>query len=53
MELSSLYFFCIYLDKLLGKLAEVGVGCYIVNIFVGALVYADDILFHSSSQTFI
>ena len=31
---------CIYLDKLLGKLAEAGVGCYIDNIFVGALAYA-------------
>ena len=35
---------CIYLDKLLGKLAEAGVCCYIGNIFVGALAYADDIL---------
>ena len=36
--------FCIYLNKLLGKLAEAGVGCYIGNIFVGALAYADDIV---------
>ena len=32
------------MDKLLGKLAEEGVGCYIGNIFVGALAYADDIV---------
>ena len=44
VELSALYFFCIYLDKLLGKMAEAGVGCYIGNIFVGALAYADDIV---------
>ena len=37
-------FFCIYLDKLLGKLAEAGIGCYIGNILVGALAYADDIV---------
>ena len=37
--------FCIYFDKLLGKLAEAGVGCYIGNICIGALAYADDIVF--------
>ena len=37
-------FFCIYLDELLDKLAEAGVGCYIGNIFVGALAYTDDIV---------
>ena len=36
--ISPLLFF-IYLHKLLGKLAEAGVGCYIRNIFVGALAY--------------
>ena len=36
--------FCVYIDKFLGKLAEVGVGCYIGNIFVGALAYADNIV---------
>ena len=44
VELSALYFFRIYFHKLLGKLAEAGVGCYIVNIFVGNLRYADDIV---------
>ena len=36
--------FCIYADELLGKLANAGVGCYIGNIFVGALAYADEIV---------
>ena len=36
--------FCIYLDELLGKFANMGVGCYIGNIFVGAVAYADDIV---------
>ena len=44
VELSALYFFCIYLDKLLDKLTEAGVGCYIVNIFIGAVAHADDIV---------
>ena len=30
--------------ELLGKLADAEVGCYIQNIFVGALAYADDIV---------
>ena len=42
--LESGNFFGIYLVKLLGKLAEEGVGCYIGNIFIGALAYADDIV---------
>ena len=41
MELSVV---CNYSDKLLGKLAEAAVGCYIGNIFVGALAYTDDIV---------
>ena len=32
------------MDKLLGKLAEAEVECFIGNIFVGALAYADDIV---------
>ena len=36
--------FCVYLDDFLDKLAEAGVGCYIRNIIVGALAYADDIV---------
>ena len=35
--------FCIYLDGLLCRLAESKIGCYIGNVFVGALAYADDI----------
>ena len=35
--------FCIYLDGLLCRLAELKIGCFIGNVFVGALAYADDI----------
>jgi hypothetical protein len=36
--------FCVYIDDMLLALSKVGVGCYIGNIFVGALAYADDIV---------
>ena len=43
-EVISPVFFCINFDELLGKLADAGIGCYIRNIFVGAVAYADDIV---------
>ncbi len=36
--------FCIYIDDLLLKLSQCGVGCFIGTSFVGALAYADDIV---------
>jgi len=36
-------FFCIYLDGLLAKLHNSGLGCYIGYEIVGALAYADDL----------
>jgi len=46
--LSPILFFCIYIDSLLYSLAKSGVGCFIGRLFVGSLVYADDIvLFYS------
>ena len=35
--------FCLYVDELLSKLKESGMGCHIGTNFVGALSYADDI----------
>ena len=35
--------FCIYMDGLLCSLALSKIGCFIGNLFVGALAYADDI----------
>ena len=37
-------FFFIYFDELLGQSAQAGVGCYIGNIFLRALLYADDVV---------
>jgi len=34
---------CVYLDELLQRLHESGVGCYTGSVFVGALAYADDV----------
>ena len=36
--------FCIYIDDLLVRLAQSGVGCFIGFNFVGVLAYADDIV---------
>ena len=36
--------FTIYMDILLNKLKECGVGCYWDGLFVGALCYADDLI---------
>ena len=36
--------FTIYMDELLGRLRDSGVGCYIGNIFMGAFGYADDVI---------
>ena len=43
--------FCIYIDGLLHTLAESGVGCSIGRFFVGALVYADDIVLLSPTAS--
>ena len=36
--------FAIYMDILLNKLKECGVGCYWDGLFVGAICYADDLI---------
>jgi len=35
--------FCVYLDGLLQMLRESNVGCFVGNVYVGALAYADDL----------
>ena len=37
-------FWAAYADDLIKELRALGVGCYIANTFMGATVYADDIL---------
>jgi len=43
--------FCVYIDDLLLLLKKSGFGCYMSAHFVGALVYADDIVFVAPSAT--
>jgi len=42
--------FNIYMDILLRKLKATGMGCYVGNIFAGALCYADDIILLTPSR---
>ncbi len=35
--------FVVYIDGLLGRLKESGIGCYMGNSYVGDMSYADDI----------
>ena len=35
--------FCVYLDTLLSKLRDTGIGCHIGGVFLGAFGYADDV----------
>ena len=43
--------FCMYLDELLHALSAANVGCYVGDIFVGALAYADDLVLTAPSAT--
>ena len=43
-------FFNIYIDKLLNDLESLGIGCYIQNIFYGAMCFADDLILLSPTR---
>jgi len=43
-------FSCFILDELLCRLTKSGVGCYISNIFIGGMCYADDLTIISPSR---
>jgi hypothetical protein len=44
-------FFVLYVDEVLTKLNDSKLGCYIRGFFVGAFMYADDLLLLSASLT--
>ena len=48
---SSGIFFAVYIDKLLGILRSSKFGCHIDNVFLGAMVFADDIFLLSASRS--
>ena len=41
--------FNIYVDVLISELKNSGIGCHISNVFVGCIMYADDLLILSPS----
>jgi len=43
--------FCVYLDEVLHALSAAKVGCYVGDIFVGALAYADNLVLTAHSAT--
>ena len=42
--------FCIYLDTLLGRLRDSGLGCHIGGVYLGAFGYADDVTLLAPSK---
>ena len=42
--------FCIYLDTLLVRLRDAGVGCHIGGMYLGAFGYADDVTLLAPSR---
>ena len=43
--------FAIYMDEVLQNLRNLGVGCYVGEVFMGALGYADDLVLLAPSRT--
>jgi hypothetical protein len=35
--------FCVYIDELLRRLQDANIVCFIGNVYMGALAYADDV----------
>ena len=46
----SPYFWAVYLDPLLVRLRQLGLGAYIGGLFMGAVCYADDVLLIAPSR---
>ena len=43
--------FSIYMDEILLNLRNLGVGCYVGEVFMGAMWYADDLVLLAPSRT--
>ena len=43
--------FSVYMDELLQELRQLGVGCHVGGIFMGATIYADDVLLLAPCRT--
>ena len=42
--------FCVYLDDLLKELRQLGLGCYMAGLWLGAVGFADDLLLLAPSR---
>ena len=47
----SAYFWAVYMDDLVVQLRASGVGCYITDIFIACVLYADDVCLLAPSRT--
>ena len=43
--------FAVYMDEILVKLRSLGVGCYVEEVFMGAMGYADDLVLLAPSRS--
>lgn len=43
--------FSVYMDEILASLRDLGVGCYIGGVFMGAMGYADDLVLLAPTRT--
>ena len=49
-SVASPVLWCVYLDMLIKELRELGLGCHVGGLFMGAVVYADDVLLMAPSR---
>ena len=49
--ISSPSFFTVYVDDMIGILMRSGIGFHLVNVFVGCLLFADDLALLAPSQS--
>lgn len=50
-SVASPVLWCVYLDLLIRELRELGLGCHVGGIFMGVVVYADDVLLMAPSRS--
>ena len=42
---------CVYLDLLIKELRDIGLGCHVGGMYMGVVVYADDVLLMAPQQS--
>ena len=51
MTFYHLFFFTLYVNDIIEDLQQQGLGCYVGDLYVGCIMYADDLVLLSSSLT--